>query len=192
MPRNLTPETIAALTSRTIHTEYLFESAFESQTLRYWSGFGALSWDSKTWAGDGKFHGVSNIRDSLDIVANGISVSLPGISTEILEIALREAQQAVLGKVWLAFFDNSENLLDVDLRFVGNLDTVEISEEATSSVITFSYESRLIRFNQSREIRLSNEAQQSKYPGDKGFEQLTNLQNRRVYWGRADPGRLRV
>lgn len=192
MPRTLTADTITAFSSKVIRTEYLFQTAFSSVTLRYWTGMGDLTWDSKTFTGDGKFYGCGSIRESLDVVANGISVDVSGVSTELIALVLSEAKQTNIGYLWRAFLDDDDAIIDVDLRFVGNLDDTYIAEQPNTSTITLNYESRLIRFKKSRAITMSNEAQQSEYKGDKGFEYIQQLQGKRIYWGRADPGRVRI
>lgn len=192
MPRTLTADTITALSSKVIRTEYLFQTSFSSVTLRYWTGIGDLTWDSKTFTGDGKFYGCGSIRESLDVVANGISVDVSGVSSELIALVLSEAKQTNVGYLWRAFLDDDDAIIDVDLRFVGNLDDTYINEQPSGSTITLNYESRLIRFKKPRAVTMSNEAQQSEYKGDKGFEYIQQLQGKRIYWGRADPGRVRI
>ncbi len=193
MSRGLSPEMIAALQARTINSELFYQGVFSSTTLQYWTGQGPIAWDLKVWEGNGKLFGVPSCSESIGSVASGISVQVSGVSEELVYIALNSCKQSSTGKVWRVFFEaNQENVIGSIMLFSGNLDTVNIDRSSESGAITFSYESRLIRFNEKREIRLSNELHQEKYPGDKGLEYVNQLKGARIYWGRADPGRLRV
>ncbi|HBN31649.1 MAG TPA: hypothetical protein DD416_10620, partial [Rhodobacteraceae bacterium] len=69
--------------------------------------------------------------------------------------------------------------------FSGRLDVPEIADDANTCTITISYESRLIDLNTARSWRYTHESQQSLYPGDRGFEYVTAIQDREITWGRG-------
>lgn len=191
--RNFSSETLAALSAQTIRTERLFESRFSSLILRYWTGEYSLSWNGYTWLGNGKFLGNSSLRDTTDLIGSGFTVQLSGLSNELIQLALTEARQTNIGTLWIGFFNvETGEPIQILRKARGYLDAIRIKEGKDSSTIYINFESRLVKINSSREFRYSNELQQADYPGDKGFEYIEQLNGVRIFWGRADVGRLRV
>jgi hypothetical protein len=82
---------------------------------------------------------------------------------------------------------NTSNQVIVDpyLAFEGRLDIPSIQEDGDNSIITISYESRLIDLERSREIRYTHEEQTRLFPGDLGFEYVASMQEKEVLWGRS-------
>ncbi len=189
MSRDLTTDTIAAITSSVVALEYLYEGVFSSNTLRLWSGIGPLSWSGKVFEGNGWMQGPGSVTESTSVRSTGATITLSGAISDLLSIALNESRQSSTGKLWLASLDSSGNVIQAILLFSGNLDTVEISEDVPTSEITLNYESRLIMLNAPREQRYTHEEQQVDHKGDLGFEHVASLPNQRLYWGRPDPGR---
>lgn len=189
MSRDLSPEALAALEQRTVSMEYLYEGVFTVGTLLLWSGVGPISWDSKTFQGNGWLQGPGAVSESAAIASSGTSIQLCGEIQDIIAIALREAKQSARGSLWLAMLNDAGNIIDTILLFSGGLDTVEIDEDGSNSEVVFNYESRLILLNVPREMRYTHEDQQIEHRGDKGFEHVSTLAGARFFWGRADPGR---
>ncbi len=192
MTRGLDAAMVTALSAHDIRSEDFFKGVFDGTTLKLWTGYGSIVWNSETWDGNGKFIGLSSCSESIGGTSSGIAVEVSGVSEELIYLALNSCRQSSTGKVWRVYFNANEVAIGSIVIFSGTLDTVNINRSASSGTISLGYESRLIRFNESREIRLTNELQQEKYPGDKGFEYVNQLKGARIYWGRADPGRLRL
>ena len=191
MARTLSPEILAALQARTLRIERLFEGVFTNQTLRLWTGLNTLTHDGKEWLGNGWLQSLSSQKETIETQANGLTITLTGIVEGLIELGLTETSTTGTGKLWIAFFNDSDVLLGTDLRFSGDLDRVEIAESESTCTISLQYESKLRRLENKRELKWSNEYQQIEYPGDRGFEYVTFLQNQRIYWGRPDTTRIR-
>ncbi len=191
MPRDLAPEVLAQLNSRTVFQEYLFEGIFRVQTLRLWTGFGPIEWAGKTYLGNGWLYEPSAIREAVDGIASGLTVTIAAIPTSMISLALTECQQSGIGRLHSAFFNEAGTLLDVDTDFVGSLDKVILDEDESTSLLKLTYESRHMRTRSSRERRWNNESQKADYPEDRGFEYGPYLQQQRLYWGRHEPSRVR-
>ena len=88
--RNLNTLYRAFFRSKKLHPIILGTAEFETETLRLWSGNGTLTYASNEYVGAGTLLGVSSFTESLDIKANGITVSLSGISSTIISLALSE------------------------------------------------------------------------------------------------------
>tara|TARA_R110000824_G_scaffold24195_2_gene85578 strand:- start:3197 stop:4138 length:942 start_codon:yes stop_codon:yes gene_type:complete len=88
--RNLNPLYRALFRSDKLHPVILVTAEFETETLRLWSGYDTLTYDSNAYVGAGTLLSVSALSESSDIRANGITVGLSGISTTIISLALAE------------------------------------------------------------------------------------------------------
>ena len=164
----------------------LFEGEFASGWMRLWSGFGDLSWNGYTWTGAGTLMTVSQIEEVQDISAKGANLTLNGIPSGMLSLALNDVKQGKVGKVYLGFLSGTSVISDPYLLFSGRLDVPSIDEGAETSTINLSYESRLIDLQRVRVSRYTNEDQQRAFPGDLGCEFVTALQEVQINWGRSD------
>lgn len=186
MTRDLTEHVAAEIVKQRLRPVLFYEGEFASGTSRAWTGYGEIEWNGHTWQGVGHFGGISAIEETGDIVATGFAVTLSGVPQDLLAIALADARQGKPGRVWLAFLDESGNVIaDPYLSAAGRLDVPEIEEGAETATIRISYESRLIDLERPRVRRYTHEDQQIDYPGDKGFEYIPSLQDAQITWGRG-------
>jgi hypothetical protein len=184
MSRNLTSAVVTEITGQSVQPFLLFQGSFATGTVRAWSGIGDLSWNGFTWVGTGNLLSVSNVEETAQTTANGVSVTLNGIPSELISLALQGCRQGADGKIYLGFLNNGV-VSNPILLFEGKLDVPVIQEDGESSSITISYESRLIDLERPRESRFTDEDQQRVYPGDLGFEFVAGLQDKSIVWGRA-------
>lgn len=184
MTRDMTPEFEAALLDQTVRVCLFFEADFPSGTLHLWTGYGPIDWNGETWIGAGNLVGVSEISETGDIVANGITVSLSGVPVSLISLVISDAQQGLPGKVHVGLLDDAGAVIaDPVQAFAGRLDVPEIVDGAETCVINITYESRLVDLLKPREFRYTHEGQRLFYPNDLGFEYVTQLQDRVIKWG---------
>lgn len=185
--RDLSNDVLSLLDDEQVKPFYMFEGEYASGTLRVWSGLGELSWGSYTWQGLGSLASISDVTETSDTSAQGITVSLSGIPSDLVSLFLSEVRQNAKGKVYLGFF-NSSNQIVVDpyMVFEGRLDIPALEESAETAVISITYESRLIDLERPRDSRYTNEDQQAEYPGDVAFEFLPSLQDIVINWGKEN------
>ena len=60
-----------------------------------------------------------------------------------------------------------------------------IEEGADTSTITVSVESKLIDLERARTLRYTDESQKARFPNDKGFQYVNDLQDKKFNWGRS-------
>lgn len=162
----------------------LFEGEFDTGIVRFWTGYGELTWNEDVWYGSGAIISVSPIQQTNDIRASGATVTLSAISLETIALALVEAKQGKRGTVWLAVLNEAgEIVADPVILFRGKLDVPEIEDTGEDCKLNIAYESRLIDFERSRERRYTPEDQAIDYPGDKGFDEVARLQDLKIVWG---------
>ena len=186
MSRDLTAAVQSAIEATQVQPFLLFEGLFDSGYLRLWSGQGDIVWDGKTWVGStGLLFSVSGIQDSADIQANGVSVTINGIPSNLISLALGECKQGASGKVYIGFLEDFVVVSTPVLLFEGKLDVPAIQEDGESSTITISYESRLIQLQRPKETRYTNEEQQRLFAGDLGCEFVPAMKEITLTWGRS-------
>lgn len=184
--RNMTPEFEAALIARDVRPALFFEGTFATGVVRLWSGLGPIIWAGQTWIGAGNLIGFSGVEEGSDIVARGATISLSGVPSTHVALAISDAQQGLTGTVYVGLMAADGTVIaDPIPSFVGRLDVPSIADGADTCVVSITYESRLIDLNTPREIRYTHEAQQQLYPGDRGFEYVTTIQDQDITWGRG-------
>lgn len=189
--------------------EFLFDSPNE---LRLWSGLGDFVYDGETYTGAGHLLQISEMQETSDISARGASMSLSGIPSSLISLALDEPYQGRTVKVkiglrggsiptgsFLALNDTPDYLivdspdgkLDISYSetffmfdiFIGLMDQMNIEDNGTTATIGLAVESKLIDLNRPRGFRYTDQAQRTTYSDDKAFEFVSRLQNEDLSWG---------
>ncbi|WP_295537491.1 hypothetical protein [uncultured Thioclava sp.] len=185
MSRDMQAANLAAIGAQRVRVIALFEGEFQGGTVRIWSGLGPLNWGGHEWAGAGTLLGFSDVDETNGIVASGVTISLSGVPLDLVSIAIEEAQQNAPGTVWIGFTSEDWALLaDPEIIFSGLLDVPSIDDAGDTCTVSITYESQLIDLQRAREWRYTDESQQALFPGDKGFEFVTSIQNKTITWGR--------
>lgn len=191
MSRTLTGPVSTAVAASTVRLAYLVELAFDSGPVRVWTGTGTYDWTAtgRTFTGAGTLLEVSPVEESQRVEANGIDITLSGISSTILGYALAENYRNRRARVWLALFDPDTSALIADpvSVFAGRMDTMQITDAGETAQVRIACESRLIDLQRARERRFTHEDQQDLYPGDLGLEYVAGLQEREIAWGKEEP-----
>lgn len=205
--RNLTPEMIAEFSGSSVSPVLLAELYFDSGTLRLWTGYGNLVWGDNTYTGIGTLIGISAVQETQDIQARGIVVTLNGIPSTIISLALSERSRGRYFKLYLASVDSSryvatesspgrvmledgsgyvllENqLLDTPYRFFsGLMDVMEFTDSGETADMRLSVENILITGQRAKISRYTAEDQRKRFPNDKGLEFINQLQDKEIVW----------
>jgi hypothetical protein len=185
MSRDLTEAVQSAIEATQVQPFLLFEGVFANGTLRVWSGYGDLNWNGYTWTGTGSLGAVSSVQETSQVQANGISVSLSGIPSDLISLILQDCRQGKSGRLYLGFWEDGGIVSSPYMIFQGKLDVPSIQESGDTAIITITYESRLIDLQRPRETRLTNEEQQREYAGDLGCEFVPAMKEITLTWGRS-------
>lgn len=184
MTRSLTTAMKDALASTVVRPVLLFEQQFRTGTANMWTGVGPLSWGGKTWLGVGDLLSISELEENADISAKGITVSLKGVQSADITLALGEMRRNKPGKIWLALLDEAGAVVTAPkIMFSGKLDTCIVDDGADTCTISVALESDLIDLERPREVRLTDAEQKARYPGDRGLENIAALQDADIPWG---------
>lgn len=181
MSRDLPAAVTAAADSSTFQVFWACELLFDSPNeLRFWNGYGDLDVDGDTYTGAGNLLDISEIRESSDIAAYGATITLSGIPSSLISLALEEPYQARKAAVRFGIISGATVYSSV--VFTGEMDQMNISFGPDTATISLDVESRLVDLNRARIRRYTDADHQSRYDGDKAFEFVTALQDQRLEW----------
>jgi hypothetical protein len=181
MSRDIATVITNALGDEVMEPFFAIDLEFDSGTLRFWTGVGDKTINGQTYIGAGTFLNISDIEETAEIAAAGITLTLSGIPSELLSLALTEPYQ---NRRCLIYFGIAGNEADMAILFTGTMDRMDIEEGAESSTISLAVENRLLDLERIRVRRFTNRDQQSRFPGDRGLEFVETIQDRELFWGR--------
>ena len=180
MSRDLTPTTLAAIDDDVVYPFFAVELMFDSEVLRMWTGQGTFNDGVNDWVGAGNLLAISDIEETAEMSVKGATLTLSGVPSEILSLALSEPYQ---GRVCNIYFGISgENIFNQ--LFSGYMDQMNIEDGPETSTIELKVENRLIDLERARVARFTSAYQKSVYSGDKGLEFLEDMQDRPLTWGK--------
>jgi hypothetical protein len=185
MSRNLPTGLDTATAAASLSPVILVDLTFPAGNVRCWNGYGNITFGSNTFTGTGYLGTISEIKETRDGAANGIQVSLSGIPSSLVSLALVNNSQGQPAKVYLGVL-NSSGTFSVDpyLIFDGVIDTCPISDDGKTATITVKLEKELID-TRTRGRRYTDEDQKIDYPTDNGLEYVAGLQQLNIVWGKA-------
>ena len=219
--RTVAAATLAALEGHTHRLAALYEAAFDSGTVRLWSGWGDLTigteafinqllddddadlldddgatlldddgsidiTSSKTYTGTGDLVSVSKIEETQEIRASSVTLSLAGASGDHIAEALAEpVLDRVVRVELIELTEDNQVIGDPVPLFIGRADAPRLKDDGRDASYTITVESRLIDLKRTRLSRYTDDDQQRRFPGDRGLEHVTTLQDLDIPWGRG-------
>ena len=179
----------AVATAEVVRPIVLVQCDFDSGALNLWNGLGDLTVSGVNYVGAGTLLNISTMKESSDLSANGMNVTLSGITEPLISKARDEDYQGRELKVLLGAMDSSNSVIASPvIIFSGFMDTLNIQDGAETATITVSVENRLIEFQRNRIRRYTAEDQKINYPTDKGLEFVAEMAEKEIIWGRSSVG----
>jgi hypothetical protein len=182
MSRDLTTTVLNALDDEVVYPFFAVDIDFSSGPLYVWSGYGDLTIGSKTYIGVGTLMNVSSVEETTEIEAKGASITMSGIPSSFLSLALQEPYQGRECRIYFGMTSGPSDYVEI---FSGELDQMNISENADTCTISVTAENILIKLERPVVRRFTNEDQKSRFPEDKGLEYIAGLQDKEIFWGRT-------
>ena len=162
---------------------YGVELEFDSGTVRLWNGTHDAVIEGETYTGTGSLLSISEVEETGEIAARGVSMSLSGLDNNFIYTALAENYQNRNARILFGTIENST--YTAYTLFRGRMDVMTISEGADSATITITAENALIDLERPRISRYTSEDQKTKYPNDLGLDYVADLQDKEILWGRT-------
>lgn len=181
--RAMTTAAAAAIAAPDVRPILLFEASFAGGVVRLWTGVGALQWAGVTWTGLGNLIAVSELDETSEVTAQGLSVTLSGVPPETVALALVEVVQGLPGRVMIGFVDPTGAVIpDPVPLFAGRLSTSELHDGEDTCRITVSYENRLQDLLTERGWRYTAESHRVLAPDDPSFDFVVAIQQKELQW----------
>ena len=207
MSRDLSTITIDNLQDGTVYPFFAVELKFDGENvIRMWTGQGTLVLeDETTWVGLGDLLNISAVEETAEMSVRGATITLSGVSSDLLSLALSEPYQGRVCNIYFGTFsagkilqesgafillqDGSKLLLEAtntgfNQLFSGYMDQMNISDGAESTTIELAVENKLIDLERARIARFTSGYQKSLYPDDLGLDFVEDLQDKDIVWGR--------
>ena len=176
----------SAVTAVLVRPITLVQCAFDSGNLNLWSGIGDLTVSGVDYVGAGSLLSIGEIAETSELSANGINVTLSGVSEPLITKARDEDYQGRELKVLLGAMDAANGVISNPIVvFSGFMDTMIIQDGESTATIQVTVENRLIEFERSRVRRYTAEDQKIDFPTDKGLEFVAEMEEKEIVWGRA-------
>lgn len=161
------------------------ELLFDTGEVRLWSGLTPLVVDGVTYTGAGALLGVSAVEETSEVAARGANMTLSGIPSEIISLALNEDYQGRVAKVYFGLLNVTSGAPEMVEIFSGLMDQMNIEDTGVTLTVELTVENRLIDLERARIRRYTSEDQKRFYPNDLGFDFVNDLQDKEIVWGRA-------
>jgi hypothetical protein len=171
MSRTVPSALLTALSQPEVQPYYAVELNFDSAPIRLWTGYGDLTIGVDTYTGSGNLLAIGGLEEANDLSAKNVILTLSGIPSSLISIALNEPYQRREAKIYFGTTDTSSPI-EV---FSGLMNTMSIEDNG---------ESKLVRLERASNRRYTHENHISRNAGDTFFSFVADLQDKDVIWGR--------
>lgn len=162
---------------------FLYEAEFDSGTIRFFTGYGSLVYNSNTYLGAGKLIKISEYGESSQLQAQGMQFTLNGIDTAIISVAQNENYNFRPCSVYLGALDANGQVDGTAYKFFsGLMSSIQITNDGNKADLVLSAESRAIILKQKKERRYTPEDQKTELASDTFFDYLAGIQDEEIIW----------
>jgi len=214
MSRDLSNITIESISEDVVYPFFATELRFDDNIIRMWTGQGTLVLEDETeWIGLGQLLSISSVEETSEMSVKGATITLSGIPSNLLSLALSTPYQGRIAKIYFGTFQQGSILQEtgnyillegggrINLEsmatgfnelFSGYMDQMNIEEAGDTATIEMAVENKLIDLERARVARFTSGYQKSVYPGDLGCDFIEGLQDKKLPWGRASDDEVRM
>jgi len=204
--RDISTAVLSSLDEGVVYPFFTIELLFDSAPIRLWTGVGTLILEGQSYIGTGTLLDISSIEETSEMAVKGATITLSGMNSEVISLALQSPYQGRVCKISFGMFATGE-LLKEDGNYIlledgstigletqetgltqifsGYMDQMNISEGPEFGTIELKVENKLIDLERQRVRRFTNQFQKSLYPNDRGLEFVENIQDKEIVWGRS-------
>ena len=180
MSRTVATSLLNKWASSSISPFFAAEFLLDSAPVRFWTGYGNRTINSELYLGSGDLMNIDGIKEVADLSAQAITITLSGLTSEIISLALQEPYQRRICNVYLGDCEVSE----VVNIFSGKLNKFTLEDGPENSSIKVLIDSKLVEAQSASNRRYTGESQKSRYPSDTFFDYVSGLQDTEIVWGR--------
>lgn len=184
MARNITPALLAETDSESLKPILFFKGEFPSGDIRFWTGYGQISFDSEIYIGSGQLIEISAVEETQELTANNVTFELSGVDNAIISIALNEDSQGSPVTAWFGVLDETSQIVaDPYEIFKGKIDDIRWKDNGKTAGVSIPCESDLIIIGNAKEARYTPEDQKARYPNDLGYDFVPTVSDIELAWG---------
>jgi hypothetical protein len=186
MDRGASASVVAQLGAAANEPCHLFELYLDDQTVRTTDAYRNLVWGGNTYVGAGSLLGFDGIEESATLQVTTARVQLTGVLQDSISLLLSHNYIDRRVVIYKAFIHGAGVVVDPIPIFDGRADSPMIEEnpEAGTCTVTLAAAQHWIDFERLPGRHTNNAEQQIWFPGDKGFEFVSSL-NQQIKWGAA-------
>ncbi len=181
--RIITAQASLALQQPSVAIAQLLLMEFASGTVALNTTNWDLTWGGVTYKGAGAMGTIEPITNGPGEV-KGLQFSLSGVFSEYLALALDDAAewQGATITIRTALFGSDYQIVDAPVEWVGTGDTMNISEDGETAIISATSESKAVDLLRGTPLTYSDADQRSLYPDDYAFQYVASQVDQPVVW----------
>jgi hypothetical protein len=179
MSRTVPAAILTALSQPEVEPFYAVEIDLDSGPIRLWTGYGDRTIDGNTYTGGGNLLAISGLEEVADLSAKEIALTLAGLDSAVISLALQEPYQR--RKVRVLWGVRGESTY-VEV-FSGKLNQMVIEDGPDFGTVTVTVDSRLVELERSSNRRYTSESHKARHPNDTFFDYVQSIQDKNVRFG---------
>ena len=163
---------------------FAVKAEFDTDDIRVWTGTDDITVNSETYTGAGTLLAISGVEEDLELKSSGLSISLSGMDSTVLNYALTENYQNRPITIFLGFQMGGSNESAGELTlFKGRMTSLQINDTPEGATVTIDCENRLVDLDRPSNLRYTVESQEFLNSGDTGFNRVQSLADKQIAWG---------
>ena len=184
--RNIPAEIITALDQGIFRPLFLVEIDFD-EPLLFSSAYTEITIGGKTYFGGGNLGRVRSFKENTDLDPTQMEITLAGISDASLAAVGGSNYLNRDTYVRIAMLDDQGQPLGGTTfnYFVGKTDEVKFAYGKTSAITVIARD-KLADWARVKTEKNVNAYQQAQYPGDKGFEFVGQVADKKIIWPKGE------
>jgi hypothetical protein len=187
MSRPINALTAELLSNAIVRPVVLIELNLESTVLRLTSATRDIPWNGHSFLANGWVLPPDGITESTDVGNYSFKLTLSGVNLAVISAVLDNPDRGELGTIWLAMLNESAEIVGAPIvLYRGMIDSCEIEDKFETPLVIVNLETDLARFDTSQNFRFTAQSQAAYFPGDVGFQYVTQLENWSGFWGKPE------
>lgn len=182
MARSVNSALLTALTSTEVEPYFAVEFNLDNAPIRLWSGYGDKTIGGSSYTGSGNLLSITGLEEVNDISAKSVTITLSGIPSDLVSMALAENYQR---RSCTIYFGTRDTATPIEV-FSGLLNKMTIDDTGEQSSISVNIDSKLIRLERASNWRYTDASHQARNDGDDFFSYVAALQDVKVTFGKDE------
>jgi hypothetical protein len=181
MPRSLSSGLQTQIANDANKIAFLIELNLSS-ALRVTDYYADVTYNSNSYIAGGDFVSIESGNETGEAKVEEITITMSNITSTVRDLIEDGNYTDKTANIYIAFFDDDENLVDATTYFSGTISNASVSESMDASTLSISVSNHWSNWNLKKGRHFTDESQQQIYSGDKGFEYADQTKED-IRWG---------